>query len=262
MPEENELHKEFIESLPEDLREHATPELVEHWDKYVQDKFTANAEANKGWEPYTEINIAAEGDDPQMVSVKDIPPEELAELLAFREVASNDDKFAKWYKDIGELRGVTETPPVVEDDGEYVDPELQELRQELADMRKWREEREAERAEQEQQDAAARSVEWVNGKIDEIKKTYTGDLTDDEVDYICALASRYPPTEDIVEKGFKDFLKIKGDTEKDFFEKKTKQPTTPETGGRSNTSTQAVTSYDDAGEAAKARIREAIRQGG
>lgn len=254
--EENELHKQFIEALPEDLRENA-PQYVEHWDKYVQEQFGDRAEQIKAYEPYSQINVGTEA-EPQIVDIKSVPPEELAELLAFRDMASNEQKFDAWLDEIIEKREEVRGVPPVSD--EYADPEIEALRREVADLRTWRESETAAQATRRQEEEAAQAAQWVDGQIEAIKKDHPS-LTDEQIDAICALAAKYPPSDDIVQKGFEDFKKLVGGVESDFFDRKVNQPTPAVHGGSANTAAEKVTSYEDAGEAAKARVRQALRGG-
>jgi uncharacterized protein (DUF433 family) len=239
---DNELHKDFLDNLPEDVDRDVAEQLVPHWDKYVQEKFMTNAEEQKKWEPYSALQV---GDN--TVDLRTVKPEELAELLTYMNMSEEE---------LTEALGGTTTKPSPEEE-EYVDP----LEAEVKELRAWREEQTQKEQERITQEQAAQSAAWVNSEIDKIKKDYP-DLTDDHVNYICALAARYPVDEEMVQKGFADFQKLVGETEKNFFEKKEAQPKPAVQGGTSNTEPGNIKDFEVATEAAAARIRRAMAGGG
>src|SRR6266496_462591 len=234
--ERNPIHEEFISALPEELQEDAG-KYVEHWDKYVQDKFGENAEEIKGWEPYSNIQV----DENTAINIRDIPPEELAELLAWREIANDPEELAKY-------SGEQEVPE---------DPQVAQLLQQVTELSAWKQQQEQQSAQMAQEAQVAQAQTWVDSELGKIKEQYPK-LSDQDIDDICALASRYEPADDVIQKGFKDFQEIVARTEREFFQKKAGQPRPAESGGAPNTAAEPIRTYDDASEAARMRLRESL----
>src|SRR5688500_6626546 len=184
----NELHEQFISNAPEHLREYAR-ELAPIWDQSVQRKFQESADYRKQWEPYEQLGI------------NDIEPDELGELLAFREIVQDEDSFRQWYQDIGQLIGAEE----VDDDDEDSDVPP-EMRQFMNEFHQWREEQAAREEQQAQMQAFQETAMEVRQQLDEIKSK-NPNLTEEDEEFICTLALKYDG-EDAIQKGFADFQKL------------------------------------------------------
>lgn len=254
--ERTPIHEQFIASLPEELQEGAAP-YAEHWDKYVQDQFGSRAEEQKAWEPYAAIPIDTE-DPNKTVSVRDIPLSEMAELLAFREIAKDKEAFKAWYDDLGKLPDFQQQRQTPEyDDDAWVDPQVAALQQQVQELASWKSQQETQWAQQQQEQQFIEGKAWVKSETDKIKETHPA-LNDEDIEFICALAGQYEPGPDVVQKGFHDFQKIVNGAERNLFEKKLGQPSPPERGGVANTAAEPVRSYEDAGAAARLRVRQAM----
>lgn len=253
MPEENvnPLHEDFINSAPEELRD-AAAELAPVWDQYVQGKFTEAAEFRKQYEPYAELPLDK------------LSPEGVQEVLAFQQIQSDPVALKAWH-DQWEATLRSEHPEFF-DDGEFSgefqqDPrilaELNQTKQQLQELTDWR-------SGLEQTQNAQQAADYVNGQIESLKTEYPS-LTDDNIDAICTLATKYVPNdgsrpaEDFIKQGFKDFQTIVGQTERDLFKVKDAQPTPAMHGGRSSTAPSPITTFDGANEAAKRAIIESMR---
>lgn len=253
-PEEettNPLHEDFISSAPEELREAAT-ELAPVWDAYVQNKFTEAAEFRKQYEPF--------GD-----SLQKVTPEDVQDYLAFKEIQNDPTALKAWHEQWG-LTLRNDHPELFDENDDFLggetDPrsaaELAALRQELQEIKDWR-------SEQAQTEAANEATAFVNTQITGIKTEYP-DLTDDDVDSICVLSTKYipkdgsKPPEDFIKQGFKDFQRIVGQTERELFKAKENQPVPAMHGGRSSTTPSPITSFEGANEAARRAIIESMKQ--
>jgi hypothetical protein len=135
--------------------------------------------------------------------------------------------------------------------------ELNQTRQQLQEVLDWRQGLE-------QQESAREAADYVNGQITELKNEYPT-LTDENIDAICTLATKYvpqdgsKPADDFIKQGFKDFQGIVGQTERELFKVKEQQPNPAMHGGRSATAPSPITTFDGANEAAKRAIIEAMR---
>lgn len=247
----NPLHEDFINSAPEELRE-AAAELAPVWDQYVQGKFTEAAEFRKQYEPFAELPM------------DQVTPEDIQDYLAFKEIQSDPAALKAWHEQWGNtLRA--DHPELFDDDGELLegvtDPrlaaELAQTKQQLQELTEWR-------AGLSEQENAQKAAEYVNNQISEIKQEYPT-LSDDDVDSICVLATKYlpkdgtQPPEDFIKQGFKDFQRIVGQTERELFKTKENQPTPAMHGGRSATSPTPITSFEGANEAARRAVIESMK---
>lgn len=246
----NPIHEDFINSAPEELRD-AAAELAPVWDSYVQKQFTEAAEFRKQYEPFAELPMDK------------VTPEDIQDYLAFKEIQADPAALKAWHEQWGNtLR--TDHPELFDDDGTFVgetDPriaaELASVKQQLAEVTNWKQE-------QAQTEAANQATAFVNTQITEIKSDFP-DLSDDDVDSICVLATKYipkdgtQPPEDFIKQGFKDFQRIVGQTERELFTKKENQPTPAMHGGRASTTPSPITSFEGANEAARRAILESIK---
>jgi hypothetical protein len=243
----NPLHEDFINSAPEELRD-AAAELAPVWDQYVQGKFTEAAEFRKQYEPFGDY-------------LQNLTPEDLQDYLDFKELAADPQQLYAWHQSWDEaLR--KEHPELFDSAGQYdagasqqaaVPPEVM---QELTEMREWR-------AQQEASAQEAQVNSFIQSELDTIRQS-NPNLSDQDVDDICALAARYVPAEgeppqDLIQRGFKDFQNLVGRTEREFFDKKSHQPSQAQRGGRPNTAVTPVTSFEGASEAARRLIIESMK---
>lgn len=248
--EVNPLHEDFINSAPEELRD-AAAELAPVWDQYVQGKFTEAAEFRKQYEPYQELPL------------DQLSPEGVQEVLAFQQI-QNDPVALKAWHDQWEATLRSEHPEFFDENeyGEFQqDPriaaELNQTKQQLQELTEWR-------AGLEQNQSAQDAADFVNGQVNQLKEEYKT-LTDEDIDSICVLATKYVPqdgsrpADDFIQQGFKDFQRIVGQTERELFKAKDNQPTPAMHGGRSNNVPTPITTFDGANEAAKRAIIESMR---
>lgn len=212
--------------------------LLGEWNKSAQQKFQEAAEYRKQWEPYEALNL------PQ------IPQEELTELLQFREIAQDPQRFAEWHRQIGDLLAEGEEPegePGVETDPEASNNLPPEVQQKLQQFEEWMQHQEAERAVQE-------TASRIRGQLDGIRKE-NPDLTDEDEEMICTLALKYED-QDAVQKGFADFQKFASRFERGVFEQKSGGPEPAVSGGSNATATKPVTSFEEAAAMARERLAQ------
>lgn len=247
----NPLHEDFINSAPEELRD-AAAELAPVWDQYVQGKFTEAAEFRKQYEPYAELPL------------DQLTPEGIQEVIAFQQIQSDPMALKAWH-DQWDATLRAQNPELFPQEDEFGQPiedprilqELNQTKQQLQELTEWR-------SGLQQQQNADQAAQFVNSQIESLKEEYST-LSNDDIDAICTLATKYvpadgsQPADDFIRQGFSDFQKIVGQTERNLFKAKENQPTPAMHGGRSSTSPSPITTFDGANEAAKRAIIEAMR---
>lgn len=237
------LHEQFVSSAPEHLRD-AARELVPSWDQYVQRQFTDNADYRKQWEPYEQLGI------------NQIDPGDLEELLEFQNILGDEDNFRQWYQDMGELLGVNGDNGNDPDADEYTDPELAEVKGQLGQIMQYLQQQEEQQQQQQQQQAFQETAMQVRQELDGLKKD-NPNLTEEDEDYICTLALRYD-SDDAIQRGYQDFQKLMGRAENGVFNNKTDPAlrVAPVSGGNQDTSTEPVTTFEQAARVARERLRQ------
>lgn len=235
------LHESFISSAPEHLRD-AARELTPVWDQYVQGKFTENADYRKQWEPYEQLGI------------NQLEPNELQELLEFRDIVQDEDAFRQWHQDIGEL--LNPDGGQGEEDDEFTDPAVKEMQGQLSQMQQMMQQMAQEREMQQQQQVLQQTAMEVRQELDSLKEK-NPNLTEEDEDYICTLALKYD-SQDAIQRGFQDFQKLMGRAEQGVFQNKTDPAlrVAPVSGGNNDTSTEPVTTFEQAARAARERLRQ------
>jgi hypothetical protein len=232
----NGLHESFISSAPEHLRD-AARELVPFWDPYVQRQFTDNANYRKQWQPYEEMGV------------NQLDPEDLQELIAFRDIVQDEDAFRQWHQEVGDLLS-----PEQESEGDDEQPQLpRELQQFMQDFYNTQEQQQNERAFNE-------SASQVRQELDALKPMaeQSGlEMSEQVEDDICTLALKYD-TADAIQKGFQDYQRLIGLGEKGVFNNKTDPAlrVAPVSGGNNNNQVEPVTTFDQANRAARERYRQ------
>lgn len=241
-PEVDGLYPD-LSSLPEDLREAVMPHL-KAMEGNITRKLQEAADYRKTWEPYKEMGIP------------DLDPEELQELLQFRELAQDPDQFRAWHQEIGKQLTPQEEAQQAAENGQLTADSVktmleQALEQRLGPIQKSYEEQEQQRLYQE-------AESQVNSKLDALQEQH-GEF---DRDAVCQLALAYDGEgPDAVAKGFADYQRLIGSAEKGVFQSKLDQPATPETGGRPATQVQKITSFGEASTAAKEVLAAAARAG-
>ncbi|SRR6266446_2726675 len=187
-------------------------------------------------------------------------PEELQDYQAFKELQQDPQKLLEWHQQ-WDAALHAQHPELFPEEEEWqytedrVDPRLNDALQRLEQQEQWI-------AQQESQRVLEEANTYVTSELDKIKQENPS-LTEQDMDDICALASRYVPDdpseqapEDLLQRGFKDFQALIGRTERNLFDKKVNQPSPAQHGGRPNTSTQPITDFEQANEMAKRLVIE------
>jgi hypothetical protein len=238
----NGLHESFISSAPEHLQD-AARQLVPHWDSYVQRQFTDHANFRKSWEPYEQLGL------------NEIEPDELQDLLNFREIIQDEDQFRQWYEDVGQLLGSDPNESVNEAADEYGFPP--ELLNAIGQMQQQLNELTQDRQVQAEQQALNQTASEVRQELDQLKSQNPNLQWDEELeDTVCTLALKYD-TPDALQRGFQDYQKLVGRAENGVFNQRTDPAlrVAPVSGGNNNTSVEPVTTFEQAARAARERLR-------
>lgn len=234
-PAETGLYPDLT-AVPDDVREIVQP-LLKQMEGNITRKFTEAAEYRKQWEPYQELGL------------NDVEPDDLKDLLAFREIAGDEDRFKEWVTAVSQELGLApgESPQGDPEGGDLQQTIAQALDQRLSPIEQ------AFKASQDAQ-ALAQAESMIDSKLKALKEEH-GDFDDDAV---CQLALAYEGEESI-DRGFADYQRLVGSVEKNFLDGKLRQPETPEQGGRPATQAKEITSFEDAKVAAKAAFQRAMQ---
>jgi hypothetical protein len=235
-PGESGLYPD-LSAVPEDTRGIVT-DLLKQMEGNVTRKFQEAAEFRKQWEPFQELGV------------HEVDPDDLRELLAFRDIANDPDQFKSWYEAVGKEMGLgspAEVPPAEQ-------PTLNGLEEtlgKLLDQRLGPIEN-AYKAQEEQSRLQAAET-FVQTKLGELE-TEHGEF---DKDAVCQLALAYDG-QDAIDRGFADYQRLVGQVEKSVFEKKLNQPDAPNSGGRPATQVAPITDFAEAKKAAMAMVQQAM----
>lgn len=235
-----------LTAVPEHLREAVSP-ILKDIEGNVTKKLMEAADFRKTWEPYGELGIT------------DIDPQELQELLAFRELAQDPDQFREWYDQVGSELGYGQDRDQddlgLDDDGDDfgmvsksdVEQMVQERLQEaLAPFQQQIQEQEFEKQVQTE-------LQSIEQELDALQEEH-GEFDREKV---LRLAAAYGDEKDAIARGYQDYADIVSGAQKGLISDKLGQPSTPETGGVPNTGAETVTDFNKARQMAKERIRAA-----
>lgn len=250
-----------LSSVPEELREY-----VENVAKQIQGnvtrRFQEHADFRRTWEPLSQVD-----------GLTDVPPDELSELVQFRQIASDPATFDDWlvqvasamaeadpdrfqsvFGQLGEQTGL-----FGEEGGEGGEPggdmeSLREMFAEMLDERLGPIEQHVNTSSQEARVAAAR--EQIQTELADVQKKHKDqfgeDLDEDAINHIRQLALSYPP-ENAIREAYGQHLKITGQAKGELVDDKLNQPKPGVNGGRADTAPEAF-SHGDPG------LRDAMLQ--
>jgi hypothetical protein len=235
----------YLQSVPEDAREHVAPYLKEA-EKHVNSRLQEAAEFKRTWEPYQNVE-----------SLSQYPPEQLAELLAWhQQVSASPDAYQEWLAEQAKQAGLTpaEQNAVIEaeQDGELTHEEIEKLIQQQT------EERVAPLQERLEQWETERVIDTeaatIRSELDRIQTENKIKLTPDQEAVIIDLGIPYEDDEKWVQAGFDRFKEITTEGQRAFVEEKANQPQAPLAAGGVERFKPART-WAEAAEQAKGRIR-------
>jgi len=232
-----------LNSVPEHLREHVAPHL-KTIEGNVTKRFQEAADFRKQWEPY------------QGMGIDQVDPDQLKELLEFRELAQDPAAFKQWYDQVGQELGYAGGEPDEDfdlgDDGDMraqLREELKaELMQEIAPIQEQFQSAQYEAAVQAERDKIEQELAGLEKQHGEFDR-----------DAVLQFALSYGEDDpDAVAKGHADYVRITSGARNGLVEQKLAQPGTPETGGRpADTSAKPVTNFQDAHASAVEMLKRA-----
>jgi hypothetical protein len=234
----NGLYDEILSFAPEETRPDLE-QVLKRRDADITRKLQDAADLRKQFEPLAGIE-----------GLSDVPADELTELLQFRELASDQEKFADWWTQIGDELGFFADG---EDGGEGddVDPHTAQLLQRLEQLEQ-RLEPVTEHITRSEQDRRVQAADEEIGRQLETLHEQHGEFDDDDV---LALAYRYADDPDAVTKGFEHYRRIKGGAQGELVDDKLGQPAPANGAGRPDTAPELPKTFGPAlREAAMARL--------
>lgn len=241
-----------LESIPEEIRAQVEP-VFKEWEGNVTREFQKRAEAAQQWEPFAEMGL------------NEYDPESVAKLIAFGEIASDEDLFKEWVGNAARELGITGESAAgapaaagaaegavaaaateAAAAGETLTPEkVQEI------INAQFEQREQSAAEEKAQaDRYAEAETFIRSELDDLKKNH-GEFNED---IVLTLAQQYDGT-DAVRLAHAAFMAEIGKAENGVIGQVSGAPATPVTGGKTDAGGKPAASFDEAG----ARLRERIR---
>lgn len=234
-PQANGLYPD-LSGVPDAVRDAVMP-LLKEYEGNVTKKFQEAAEFRKQWEPYGELGI------------NDVQPDELQELLAFRQIAQDPEQFREWHQAVAEELGFNQDPGETPESGE---PDFKSLIAEALDERLGP----IEQAYQSQQESTAlqQAETFINTKLDELAAEH-GEF---DRDAVCQLALAYDNQPDALERAHKDYSRLIGAAEKNLLDGKLNQPETPQQGGQPPSSVPQVKTFEQAKAAARQMVAQSM----
>lgn len=235
-----------LESVPEDYRPHVE-RIAKEMEGNVTRKFQEAADQRKEWTPYEELGI------------KDYQPEDIEQLLQFAEIASDENLFKEWWKEVGSeygfidsIQGEVDDDDDFEDDDDDVDP--QQLLDELLDQKL------APFLEKERQSEEQQLIEEAESQIESELKALKDEHGEFDEDAVLSLALAHGDEDNPIAKGFEDYARIVGDTESNTITRKVNSPEPPEGPGKPNTHQPNPTDWNEVKDMARERLRASASQ--
>jgi hypothetical protein len=255
-------------SVPEELRPFVS-DVAKQIQGNVTRRFQEHADFRKTWEPFSQVE-----------GLTDLPPDELQELVQFRDIASDPAQFDDWLVGIAEAMAeadpdrfqavfgrLGESTGLFGDDGEEdgdeggdgFDPEsLREMFSEMLDERLGPIEQHVNHSSQESRVNAAR--EQIANELEQIaddhKKQFDEELDDDARTHIKRLALSFDGADNALQEAYREHLRITGQAQGELIDEKLGQPRPGVNGGRADTAPEAYSADDpDLKKAALQRLR-------
>lgn len=240
-----ELYPAYNE-VPEQLREYVDP-ILQEVQGNVGKKLEDSANYRKQWEPYGELGV------------DEVDPDTMGDLIGLLSIMNeadneNPDGFRQWWEAVGQHYGFADQNTNEEDfNTEYDDEggedqitgeDLQGLIDGLVQERlsPYMEQMQ----EQEQEQLVAQANQQIDDQLAELKKD---DPNLNEA-AVCTFAMKYDGP-DAIKKGYEEYKSLINEAQTGLVSEGGDIPEPAETGGRPNTSQKPITTFDEAGKAAR-----------
>lgn len=236
-----------LSTAPEEVRPLLEAELKKIVGN-VGKRFESHAEYRKQWEPYEQIE-----------GLRDVPAEELTDLLQFREIAQDPEQLEQWWEQVGQQLGFfdqdgegEEGEPVGQEAG--LEQQLQQFREELLEQIRSEIDPLRQHVTTQQSEAAVREHQaTIKSTLDALREEH-GDFDRDAVLKLSQHYAGDEGTEQVIRKAHEEYLGIIGRAQGELVDNKLNQPEPAITGGQPDTAPQKITSFDGAKKAALARL--------
>ena len=248
----NGLYDQILNAIPEQVRGDVEPHLKE-WDANVTQMRQGDVDFRNQWEPFSQIE-----------GLSDLAPETISELVAFSQLAGDEDAFGEWLLNEAKARDLIDMgddglDPAGADGLDLSDPQalvgaLTESVKGILDERLGPIEGRFSKMDETER------VEAANKEIDETFKALHAEHGEFDDEKVMRFALSYSKDGTIggeaINAAFADLQGLISQSQTGMFEQKAGQPATPEQGGRPATAKAKPTNFGEAREAALELARQ------
>lgn len=205
-----------LSAVPEEVRPYVE-EQVKQINSNVEGKFREHADFRKTWEPFGQVE-----------GLTDVPPEELRELVAFREILGDEEALEDWWNTLGEKAGFFEEDEggegeELEGEGDEPPPWAQNLMERIEGLEGGLKPVQEHLTQSQRESAQNAAAQQIVNDVAALEKKH-GELDDDAKEAILKLARAYDGAEDSIPRAFEDYLKITGQAQGELADSKHDQP--------------------------------------
>ena len=234
----NTPYGEYLDKLPEDIRESVEP-VFKEWDSNVTKRFQEAADFRKTWEPFQDLGLT------------EVPRDELENLIALRELAaSNPDGFDAWLRDTAQERGILGQEGVEEDpfaDDPMLNDQLDPMMSKLQELEQWKEQ-------QEYESRVSEAMKVVEQQVKDASEKYPDVPQDLAEQFLSSFAESDP--ENAVNLAYEAAQKWIAQIQQGMVTDKLAQPEAAEGGSRADGSPEDIKDFRAASAQALARLKE------
>lgn len=243
------LYDEFLAETPQELHPYVT-EAFKKWDAGVTPKLQEAAQLKERFGSLAEIE-----------GLTDVPPDELAELVQFRQVLSDPEQLKQWLTQVNQAMGMapgelseedwvsmgetngwfeggeeqtngTDPQAIAQQVLEMLKPELEPVKQFMGSA--------------EQEKRAEQAKAQITERMAALENQH-GELDENQREAVLKLAYAYQEEDDPIGKAFESFLQITGQAEGSLVDRKLDQPNGALNGGQPSTSAPRTSWQDGEG---------------
>lgn len=234
-----------LSTVPEAYRSDVE-RIAKEIDGNVTRRFQEAADYRSQWEPYEELGL------------NEYDPEAIQSLLAFAEIADDQDAFQEWWESVGDEMGFFDSEGEdngeLTDDGGFPDDEQERAAMVAQMLEGMLDERlgpvEQTLSEAQEEALIDEASDLIDERLGELHEEH-GDFDDEAV---MRLAMAHAPDVDALEKGFADYQEIVNNAATSAINGKANAPSPGGGEGTANTNRKVPVSFDEATEMAKQRL--------